>query len=244
MPCFLVREKCGYHLKIRVISVCQRAFYAGLPGNNAYSGVFGLVAGSSTFANIPARSTINIKLPSGLTVAIPQKDQRRQLPNYLSYYNAPGLIVTYSEVALLLAVAKFRGWNVGATTANAHYKAGIQASIDQIQLYKDAPVLTGVPAFVASKNLVAGSELKQINTEMYLSLFMNPIEAFANWRRSGFPELLPVGTTGVPIPRRLQYTLNEIDQNSEEVMKATALITGVAGNGTDSFLIRVWWDKQ
>ena len=36
--------------------------------------------------------------------------------------------MTYAETELLLAEAKVKGWNVGATTAADHYKNGVKAA--------------------------------------------------------------------------------------------------------------------
>lgn len=222
------------------------AYYAAIPGNNELSGIFGITAGSTNVSNIPALNTITINVPGVGNQAITFVYQRRQIANYLERFNAPSFILTYSEVELLLAEAAFKGWNVGTTSANTHYKNGIKASLEQNSLYPDALTISNanITSFVASKNLETGKELEQINLQLYFSLFLNPIEGFANWRRSGYPALLPVGTVAMTTPRRFQYPLNEIEQNKENVDAAIAKITGVAGNGVNSYLNRVWWDKE
>ena len=221
------------------------AYYAALPGNDAYSGVVGLDPGNTSIVNFPARSAISINVPGVGTTNIIHQDQRRQIANYLTYWTAPFLVMTYSEVSLLLAEAKFRGWNAGANSAETFYQNGIRASIEQLQLFEDAPVLSGIDEFVTSKTLIPGSELEAINTELYISLFLNPQEAFANWRRSGYPELIPTGTPpGRPMIRRFQYPLNEKDQNNDNYNESIARIKGAGGPGADSFLNRVWWDKE
>ncbi len=222
------------------------AYYAAIPGNNALSGIFGIPAGTTVANNVPFLSTITINVPGVGNQAITHVYQRRQIANFLQQFNAPSFHLTYSEVELLLAEAAFRGWNVGTTDANTHYKNGIKASLEQIQLYPNALTISAsdIASFVGSKSLNAGKELEQINLQLYFTLFLNPIEGFANWRRSGYPALIPVGTDALTIPRRLQYPLNEIEQNKENVNTAIAKITGVAGNGKNSYLNRVWWDKE
>lgn len=221
------------------------AYYAAIPGNNAYSGVVGLAPGNTSIINSPIMNTISVNVPGIGIKSITHQHQRRQIANYLTYLDAPFLVMTYSEVSLLLAEAKMRGWNVGSSSAEILYQNGIRASIDQLKLFRGAPTLTGVNEFVLSKTLVPGNEIKAINMELHLSLFMNPHEAFANWRRSGFPELIATGTpVGRPIPRRLQYPLNEEDQNNVNFKEAVSRINGVGGTGMDTFLNHVWWDKQ
>lgn len=219
-----------------------RNYYSKL-GNPSLNGIFGLAPGAVSFVNNPALQNITIAVPGLGNKTLAQKDQRRQLASYLYYMDAPALVVTYSEIALLLAEAKVRGWNVGSSTAREYYQNGIRASIDQLKFFRGAPVFEGVDEFVESKTLTAGKELEEINTELYISLFLNPQENFANWRRSGYPDLKPAGPVGRPIPRRLQYPLNEIEQNKENTEEATKFISG-AEPGKDSFLNRVWWDKE
>ena len=221
------------------------AYYSNLTGNNAMSGIFGIVPGSNSLVvNNPLVADITINVPGLGNKIVAGKDQRRQVANFMQQFNTPAIHVSYSETELLLAEAKVRGWNVGSDAANTHYQNGIKANIEQLKLYPGAPAITGYDAYVAFKKLETGKELEQINTQMYLTLFLNPLEGFANWRRSGFPALLPVGTTGIPIPRRFQYPQNEIDQNKENMTVAVARIFGVKGSGIDSYLNRVWWDKE
>lgn len=221
------------------------AYYAAIPGNDAYTGVVGLESGAVSVINSPLLSAISINVPGVGTRNVAHQDQRRQTANYLTYLDAPFLVMTYSEVSLLLAEAKVRSWNVGDTPAETYYQNGIRASIEQLSIFRDAPMLSDIDEFVTSKTLVPGDELRVINTEMYLSLFLNPHEAFANWRRSGYPELVATGTpSDQPIPRRFQYPLNEADQNNANMTEAVGRITGIDGAGKDSFLNRVWWDKE
>jgi hypothetical protein len=220
------------------------AYYAAVPGNNAMSGIFGIAPGAASLSNNPAVLSITIDVPGKGKVAVAHKDQRRQVANFLQQYHAPAIHVSYSEVALLCAEAKVRGWNVGSDVANTLYQNGIKAHIEQLKLYPGAPAISGYDVFIASKNLATGKELEQINSQLYLTLFLNPLEGFSNWRRSGFPNLLPVGVVGLSIPRRFQYPQNEIDQNKENMMVAVAKIQGIKGSGADSFLNRVWWDKE
>ena len=85
-------------------------------------------------------------------------------------------------------------------------------------------------------------KMAQIHTQMWVALFMNEIEAYANWRRTGYPALVPVNypgnVTGGTIPRRLRYNEGEISANAENYRAA------VAQQGVDEFTTRVWWDKQ
>ena len=84
--------------------------------------------------------------------------------------------------------------------------------------------------------------MKQIHTQFWVSLFMNNIEVYANWRRTGYPELTPTNypgnQTGGVIPRRLRYPESEANLNTE------AYNAAVRAQGPDLFITRIWWDKE
>ena len=46
-------------------------------------------------------------------------------------------------------------------------------------------------AYITANPLGAGTELEQINTQYWIASFLNGPEAFANFRRNGFPALAP-----------------------------------------------------
>ena len=99
--------------------------------------------------------------------------------------------------------------------------------------------------YLSNNPLVAGTELAQINTQYWISSFLNGPEAFANFRRSGFPALTPnpYGQPGNPdVPngtfiRRLTYPTAEFSVNTVNVNAA------IASQGADKLSTRVWWDK-
>ena len=67
-------------------------------------------------------------------------------------------------------------------------------------------------------------------------------ESWANWRRSGFPELTPVvypnNATNGQIPRRFPYPTTEITSNPDNYRTAHEAVPG-----GDFLTGRVWWDK-
>ena len=83
--------------------------------------------------------------------------------------------------------------------------------------------------------------LQQINTQYWIASFLNGPEAWANFRRSGFPALAPNPYVG-DIPagtfiRRLTYPVTEISANTANVNEA------IARQGADKLDTKVWWDK-
>jgi hypothetical protein len=84
--------------------------------------------------------------------------------------------------------------------------------------------------------------LKLINTQYWIVCLRNGTEAFANFRRSGFPALTPnpvrgdLGTTE-NFPRRLSYPDVEASANTANYNAAKTAMGG------DKITSRVFWDK-
>lgn len=166
-----------------------------------------------------------------------QVDRRRLVKT-----NAPVFFVTASQTLLLLAEARERGWISTSTTAE-YYNAGIRAHMEQMATYDagSAIATAAIDAYITAHPLVPATALNQINTQYWVSSFLNGPEAFANFRRSGFPALTPNPYPGKEITgafiRRLSYPTTEISANSTNVQAA------IGRQGPDNLDTRVWWDK-
>ncbi|WP_428232839.1 SusD/RagB family nutrient-binding outer membrane lipoprotein [Flavobacterium sp.] len=159
---------------------------------------------------------------------------------YLKLRTTPFLHVSYSETELLLAEAAFRGWVSGS--AADYYKKGVEAGIKQLEIYGAAPASqASIDAYVNGKPLLAGTEKEQIGTQIWITYLFNSIEAYSNWRRTGFPHLVPItnsdsGTGGV-VPTRLYYPNDELQKNEKNYQEAVARL-----GGKNDWLGKVWWD--
>jgi hypothetical protein len=166
-----------------------------------------------------------------------------------SNLNSPQFILTYAESELLLAEAKIRGWNVGATTASAHYANALLAGMQSLSYFGDEGRIDAVIAssYVSSHPLNVSSTaaaLKMINEQYWATtgILLNFTEAWNNWKRSGFPVLTPVNYagnfSGGVIPRRQLYPTTESTANP------LAYRTGVANlSAGDAWNSRMWWDR-
>ncbi|WP_281542162.1 SusD/RagB family nutrient-binding outer membrane lipoprotein [Maribacter aestuarii] len=160
----------------------------------------------------------------------------------LAGFDAPMIFQTYAEVELMLAEANVR-WGL-AGDAETHYNNGVTAAMKQLSLYSDAAAIddSAIANYLAAKPFDAGNALEQINTQYWAATFLNEYETFANWRRTGFPVLVPVNfpgnETGGTIPRRLTYSENEASVNPDNYQAA------IAAQGPDILTTRVWWDVQ
>lgn len=170
-----------------------------------------------------------------------QADRRRILKT-----TAPVFLVTAAQTQLLLSEARFRGW-ITTGTADQYFSDGIKAHMDQMSVYDAGSAVASAArdAYVAANPLMAGTELQQINTQYWIASFLNGPEAFANFRRSGFPVLTanPYGQPNNPdVPngtfiRRMTYPTTEISVNTTNVNEA------ITRQGADKLSTRVWWDK-
>ncbi|TDB65175.1 SusD/RagB family nutrient-binding outer membrane lipoprotein [Arundinibacter roseus] len=150
---------------------------------------------------------------------------------------SPGYLMTYSQTQFMLAEGALRNWISG--DAETFYNEAIKASFDQYgvnsgTVHADYIAQSGV-AFDASKGL------EQIITQKWVALFLNGYEAWAEWRRTGFPVLTPPASTISPsgiIPTRQGYPTTERDLNG---INYNAALQGLGGK--DDLDGKVWWDK-
>jgi hypothetical protein len=156
---------------------------------------------------------------------------------------APTFFVTYAQTQLLLAEAVVRNWAQG--DAAALYTNGIKAHMEQLDAYgvSTAIAAADISAYIQANPLDANKALEQINTQYWVASFLNGMEAFANFRRSGYPELTPNPFPGNDLEtedfiRRLTYPDAELNINQDNVQVA------ISRQGRDILDTRVWWDKK
>lgn len=157
--------------------------------------------------------------------------------------DAPYFFITFSQTQLLLAEAAFRGWITG--DAKALYESGVRGHMTQLAIFGTSAVISDISQvnYLTSNPYNPTAALRQINTQYWISSFLNASEGWANFRRSGFPQLTPN-----PYPqadpdvkggfiRRLNYPAQEKTVNVENHKAA------VAGMGGDNMATRVFWDR-
>lgn len=160
-----------------------------------------------------------------------------RLQPYLYANDAPYMHLSYAEIQFLLAEAVQRGFIPG--DAQSYYQNGIEAAILQWSNFGISVDAEDARTFAISKNLLPGNEIEEICTQQWLIHFMNGIEAFANYRRTGFPILEPItrseSDTNGERPKRLPYPGGEFVVNKENYEAARAKYP----NG---WLSPIWWD--
>ncbi|SKB83831.1 SusD/RagB family nutrient-binding outer membrane lipoprotein [Dyadobacter psychrophilus] len=160
----------------------------------------------------------------------------------LGKIDAPEFFITYSQTLLLQAEAVQRGWATG--NVKELYEAGVKAHMAQLATYDVAATISTAnqDAYIAAQPFTPAKALEQINTQYWISSFLNGSEAWANFRRSGFPTL-PVNNYPGKDPsvktfiRRLVYPVRERSVNEANYNAA------VARMGPDELGTPVFWDK-
>ncbi len=166
---------------------------------------------------------------------------RRNDSNYC-LYSSPMVFQTYAEVEFLIAEAIERNWASGV--AAEHYANGVRAAMKQYTIYDESLEVSDVEiAAYLLTNPYNPLEWDRVLGEQYwAATLLNEYEAYANWRRTGFPELTPVTYPGNQsngtIPRRLRYPVSEAANNPEGYASA------ISRQGPDQFTTRMWWDAE
>jgi hypothetical protein len=161
----------------------------------------------------------------------------------------PYILMNYAEVCFLLAEAAERGIGTTPKSAAAHYADGVRAAMQFYTAFEPGdPTLevsdAAVDAYLATYPYggggVTGSEsaLEQIGYQMWASKFFNWWEAWSDWRRTGYPTLVPTNYPGSAspgvIPTKLRIPNQEVATNGENYNAGATKPDDPTG--------KVWWD--
>jgi hypothetical protein len=186
---------------------------------------------------------VNVK---GATVSVIWYGQFMKPSKYLWAADAPYIHLSYAETQFLCAEAKLRGWNL-SESAETYYKRGLQAACDQWSLFGATIDANKIKSFVNSLSLPAGKEMEEVQTQLWILLNMDPIEAWTKIRLTGMPSAYTKFYNRYPsenesngqMPRRMQYPLDEQTKNSANYLESLSRMGGI-----DDWMNRMWWDKE
>ena len=164
-----------------------------------------------------------LQIYEGVTRPVPL-DSTYSKVNYLMLQKeSPYMLMNYGEVELLLAEASERGLGgLSPSEAEEHYNKGVKASMQMYTPYN--PTLTVSDEQVSTylsmyPYNVSKHALEMIGEQLWVNHFFNWWEAWADWRRTGLPKLIPVNypgnATGGTIPQRLKYPNREVIGNPQ-----------------------------
>lgn len=151
--------------------------------------------------------------------------------------NANVYLVTYAQALFAKAEAAKLGWIPDLdVAAAANYKSAIEQSVRQ---WKNNDT-TGFGAMMASPGMAysPATGLEQIGNQRWVHLFMHGFEAWAEWRRTGFPANL-TKPGGKDVPLRQGYPQDEVFNNKRHYEDAVKR----QFPGGDNLYGKLWWDK-
>ena len=154
----------------------------------------------------------------------------------------PISVMSHAEVRFLQAEAAMRGF-IGGDAAT-FYEEGIRSTMERYDIPDDEVDAYLAEPGVAWDPAVSDEEkLEQIIRQKWLALFgRSGFEAWAEYRRTGYPELQEIGapgggTTNGIVPRRVPYPEDEDFVNTENKEEAVSRL-----DEGDTYLSRMWWD--
>lgn len=175
-----------------------------------------------------------------------------------------------SEVYFLRAEGALFGWQMNGS-AEELYRRGIEVSFEENGIPASAvddyindvntPIevdMSGVERvyhiFEMDSNATTAftgsteEKLEKIITQKWLALFPNGMEAWSEWRRTGYPYIArPMNFRGAPVVdidmkiRRLQYPINSARSAEDQKVYDEAVLLL---NGADNAGTRLWWDQK
>lgn len=199
-------------------------------------------------------------------IAIPDGATAHAYSNYKVATDDKLLWMNAAEVSFLRAEGELLNWNMGGTVQE-FYEQGIRLSFEQwgvsgVDAYLADATSTPVPyvdpigrnsytgeistATIAWQETATNQQkLEKIITQKWLANFPLGLEAWADYRRTGYPKFMPVvvNNSGGIVDskrgaRRLAYPQEERTNNLANYSAAVSMLGGADNMATD-----VWWAK-
>ncbi|MCX4335477.1 MAG: SusD/RagB family nutrient-binding outer membrane lipoprotein [Bacteroidales bacterium] len=181
---------------------------------------------------------------------------------------APMPVMLASEAAFLRAEGALKGWNMGGD-AKSFYEQGIRLSFDQWGASGASDYIansTRVPGdYVDSKtpanniankckitvawedNVSDAKKLERIITQKWIAGYPNGLEAWSDFRRTGYPYIFPpkdnMSNNEVDSElgqRRLRFSQSEYNRNNDNVTAAVQMLS----NKQDKDYTDLWWAQN
>jgi hypothetical protein len=180
-----------------------------------------------------------------------------------TFYAAPPVVVdpnfvvpymTYSEVCFI--ISEYKGFS------KEEYEEGIRSSIEywnamNVDVHGAAPISdAAIDSYVDAVNDNVNAET--VATQKYIHLYMSGTEAWAEYRRTGYPTTVlkpgeistvvggsnlifePLSEVKGDLPARVKYPTNESTLNGENFKAAVAKLQ----DGTNNYYSKMFWDVR
>ncbi len=172
-----------------------------------------------------------------------------------------------SEVYFLRAEGALRGWSMG-DMAKSLYEKGVRASFEEnsaagVDAYladatstpidfvdnttgSNSTACSGTVTIAWDDAATTEVNLERIITQKWIAIYPNGPEAWSEFRRTGYPRLLPVvnndsdGAVNTEMQiRRVPFSVDEYSTNPAGVAAGVVALGGADNAGT-----KLWWDKK
>jgi hypothetical protein len=219
----------------------------------------------AAYANFNADGDL-VGLPNGMLSADAANylgnglEKTSKIGDFFTIAESPGVFMSYPELQFILAEAAFKGYIPGS--AEDYYKAGIWGSYNQYDGIENGDGDTYIDVCKYSWNPPysnpdwdaddmanhfyttdhwgwdPANAMELIATQRWVATFDQGLQAWIEWRRTGYPVLIPAieGQNGGKVPVRVFYPSDEYSRNKANVDAA------IAAQGADDMNTRVWWD--
>ena len=208
--------------------------YVGSDAVDQYVNLFGLLPDEDpeyvglppSFGNLPQAYNMNPDNNWGQAPLNPHASHLNE-----RYMNTSGPLIksrllTAAEVNFIIAEAALNGWT--SESAQAHYEAGVQASLKAWGISGD------YASYILNTGVAYEGTLEQVMEQKWIASWTAAAEAWFDYRRTGLPALLP-GTVVKrdALPLRFYYSINEMDYNPENSQAAIDLLETTAFSAED-----------
>ena len=169
----------------------------------------------------------------------------------LGVSNKPRVVFNYAELCFLKAEAALRGW-AGAGDAKTNYENGIRASFAEFRDGVDATKYSTAndEAYINGGNVKYNSgdnfetNLKKIITQKWLAIYPNGQEAWIEFRRTGYPDLIPPAHVDIDNVKQGEFLKKLPYTDAEKQGNTNALDQSLNQGQGDGEHVRVWWDTN
>lgn len=166
---------------------------------------------------------------------------------------APAFYMDYAEVQFIFAEAALKGLiSGGEALAKSYYEAGVKASMEK---WSEQGVYSETPTSITSAEMdtyllsplgswdLATDKEEFLGNQKFLALFWVGMEAYHEYRRTGYP-VLTIGAGTITyndgiLPTRFGYPPTTMSTNNANAMAALEEM-----GGANDMKTPVWWSKQ
>lgn len=153
--------------------------------------------------------------------------------------NTPGVIFSYAEVCFLLAEAALQG--VWTGNPDELLRCGVRANMDFYNLYLDQEEQIPETEINTYLDMLPAADMSNVITQKWITFaYENGYEAYAEYRRTGYPELTDYYSEAINLqifPYRLTYPYFEYTLNRDNYNAA------LDQQGPDSEFTKIWWNQ-